>query len=102
FDVRIVRTGQHYDATMSGVFFDQLGLPRPHISLGAASGSHGAQTARILQRFEAALIEHQPALVIVVGDVNSTIACALAASKVVYADGSRPGIAPRQGGDPSA
>ena len=93
FDVRIVHTGQHYDASMSGVFFEQLGLPEPHISLGVASGSHAAQTARILERFEAALVEHRPALVIVVGDVNSTIACALAASKVVYADGSRPAIA---------
>lgn len=93
FDVRVVHTGQHYDASMSGVFFEQLGLPAPHISLGVASGSHAAQTARILERFEAALVEHRPALVIVVGDVNSTIACALAASKVVYPDGSRPAIA---------
>jgi len=93
FDVRIVHTGQHYDASMSGVFFDQLGLPAPHISLGVASGSHAAQTARILERFEASLIEHRPALVVVVGDVNSTIACALAASKVMYSDGSRPAVA---------
>src|SRR4051794_5606537 len=93
FDVRIVHTGQHYDASMSGVFFEQLGLPEPHISLGVASGGHAAQTARILERFEVALLEHRPALVIVVGDVNSTIACALAASKVVYPDGSRPAIA---------
>jgi UDP-N-acetylglucosamine 2-epimerase (non-hydrolysing) len=93
FDVRIVHTGQHYDASMSGVFFEQLGLPEPHISLGVASGSHAAQTARILERFEAALVEHRPALVIVVGDVNSTIACALAASKIIYPDGSRPVIA---------
>jgi len=93
FDVRIVHTGQHYDASMSGVFFDQLGMPAPHISLGVASGGHAAQTAQILERFEAALIEHRPKLVVVVGDVNSTIACALAASKVVYPDGSRPAVA---------
>ena len=93
FDVRVVHTGQHYDASMSGVFFAQLGLPEPHINLGIASGSHGAQTARILERFEAALTEHRPALVIVVGDVNSTIACALAASKMIYPDGSRPVVA---------
>lgn len=93
FDVQIVHTGQHYDASMSGVFFEQLGLPEPHVSLGVASGSHGAQTARILERFEAALVERRPALVIVVGDVNSTIACALAAAKVIYPDGSRPAVA---------
>jgi UDP-N-acetylglucosamine 2-epimerase (non-hydrolysing) len=93
FDVRIVHTGQHYDAAMSGVFFDQLGLPAPHVSLNVGSGSHGAQTARILAAFEATLLDERPDLVVVVGDVNSTLAAALAASKIVYADGGRPAIA---------
>jgi UDP-N-acetylglucosamine 2-epimerase (non-hydrolysing) len=92
-DARIVHTGQHYDEAMSDVFFRQLDLPPPHISLTVGSAPHGAQTGRVLERFESALIEHQPAVVVVVGDVNSTLACALAAAKVQYADGSRPLLA---------
>ena len=93
FDVRIVHTGQHYDRAMSDVFFEQLGLPAPHVCLNVGSGSHAAQTARVLERFEQALFEERPAAVVVVGDVNSTAACALAAAKVQYADGSRPLVA---------
>ena len=66
------------------------GLPQPHISLTVGSAPHGAQTGRVLERFESALIEHQPAAVVVVGDVNSTLACALATAKLQYPDGSRP------------
>ena len=83
-DAQIVHTGQHYDEAMSDVFFRQLDLPAPHISLTVGSAPHGAQTGRVLERFEAALIEHQPAAVVVVGDVNSTLACALATAKLQY------------------
>jgi UDP-N-acetylglucosamine 2-epimerase (non-hydrolysing) len=89
-ETQIVHTGQHYDEAMSDVFFRQLGLPQPHISLTVGSAPHGAQTGRVLERFEAALIERQPAAVVVVGDVNSTLACALATAKLHYPDGSRP------------
>jgi UDP-N-acetylglucosamine 2-epimerase (non-hydrolysing) len=79
---RIVHTGQHYDPTMTDVFFEELGIPSPDVHLEAGSGSHGAQTARILERYEAHLVERRPAATIVFGDVNSTIACALAAVKL--------------------
>jgi UDP-N-acetylglucosamine 2-epimerase (non-hydrolysing) len=92
-DVRIVHTGQHYDRAMSDVFFEQLGLPEPHITLSVGSGSHGAQTGRVLERFESALEEHRPAAVVVVGDVNSTLACAIASVKIEYPDGTRPILA---------
>jgi UDP-N-acetylglucosamine 2-epimerase (non-hydrolysing) len=92
-DVRIVHTGQHYDRAMSEVFFQQLGLPEPHISLQVGSGSHASQTARILERFEAALSEQEPHAVVVVGDVNSTLAAALAVSKVTLRNGARPLLA---------
>ena len=77
----IVHTGQHYDERMSDVFFRQLELPEPDIYLGVGSGSHAAQTARIMISFEGALMEHKPDLVLVVGDVNSTVACSLVAAK---------------------
>jgi UDP-N-acetylglucosamine 2-epimerase (non-hydrolysing) len=80
--VRIVHTGQHYDPAMTDVFFDELGIPAPDVHLEAGSGTHGAQTARILERYEAHLIERLPAGTVVFGDVNSTIACALAAVKL--------------------
>jgi UDP-N-acetylglucosamine 2-epimerase (non-hydrolysing) len=89
----LVHTGQHYDPSLSDVFFRDLGLPQPHISLDVGSGRHGAQTARVLERFEAEITKIQPALVIVVGDVNSTLGCALAAAKMVYAGGGRPLLA---------
>jgi len=80
----IVHTGQHYDARMSHAFFEDLGLPEPDINLGVGSGSHAAQTAEIMQKFEPVLLEHCPDVLLVVGDVNSTIACTLVASKVEY------------------
>jgi UDP-N-acetylglucosamine 2-epimerase (non-hydrolysing) len=78
----IVHTGQHYDPEMSGIFFEELGLPEPDHLLGVGSGSHGAQTARALERLEAVLAEIQPRAVVVPGDVNSTLAAALAAAKL--------------------
>jgi len=79
---RIVHTGQHYDHGMNDVFFEELGIPQPGVYLGVGSGTHGAQTARILERYEAHLIEKPPAATVVFGDVNSTVACALAAVKL--------------------
>lgn len=79
--VRLVHTGQHYDPAMSGRLFRELGLPRPDAHLGAGSGTHAAQTARILARFDRDLAACPPRLVLVVGDVNSTLAAALAAAK---------------------
>jgi UDP-N-acetylglucosamine 2-epimerase (non-hydrolysing) len=93
FCVTLVHTGQHYDEGLSDVFFKDLDLPQPDIRLEVGSESHGVQTARILERFEKAVVEGEPDLVIVVGDVNSTIACALAAVKIVYPLGRRPKVA---------
>ncbi len=78
----LLHTGQHYDERMSGLFFEELGLPRPDIDLGVGSGSHARQTAEVLSRVEPVLLELAPDLVVVVGDVNSTLACALAAAKL--------------------
>lgn len=78
----LVHTGQHYDLAMSDVFFDDLGMPRPDEFLGAGSGSHAEQTARVMMAFETVCLEHRPDLVIVGGDVNSTLACALVAAKL--------------------
>jgi UDP-N-acetylglucosamine 2-epimerase (non-hydrolysing) len=80
----IVHTGQHYDDRMSEVFFEELALPKPQINLDVGSASHAVQTAEIMKRFEPVLLEHQPDVVVLVGDVNSTIACALVASKIEY------------------
>jgi UDP-N-acetylglucosamine 2-epimerase (non-hydrolysing) len=79
---RIVHTGQHYDPEMTDVFFQELGIPQPDVYLEVGSGSHGAQTARILERYEAHLLASPPAATVVFGDVNSTVACALAAVKI--------------------
>ena len=81
FDLTLVHTGQHYDDNMSKVFFDDLRLPRPTAHLGVGSGSHAEQTARVMLAFEPALVDADPDLVIVVGDVNSTLACTLVAVK---------------------
>ena len=78
----LVHTGQHYDARMSDEFFRDLGMPAPDIHLGAGSGTHAEQTARVMVSFEKICQEHAPALVVVVGDVNSTVACALTAKKL--------------------
>jgi UDP-N-acetylglucosamine 2-epimerase (non-hydrolysing) len=82
FSTTLVHTGQHYDAAMSDVFFEQLGIPRPDVHLEVGSASHAQQTAAIMSRFEPVLVDRRPDLVAVVGDVNSTLACALVASKL--------------------
>ncbi len=77
----LLHTGQHYDASMSDKLFADLALPRPDINLEVGSGTHAVQTAEVMKRFEPALDEHKPACVLVVGDVNSTLACTLVAVK---------------------
>jgi len=79
---RLVHTGQHYDKKMSGSFFEELGIPDPHINLGAGGGTQAEQTANIMVRYEKALMEERPDLVLVVGDVTSTMACSIAAKKL--------------------
>jgi UDP-N-acetylglucosamine 2-epimerase (non-hydrolysing) len=78
----LVHTGQHYDEKMSHSFFDQLNIPKPHINLEVGSGSHATQTARIMEKFESVCFSEEPDMVLVVGDVNSTAACSLVASKL--------------------
>ena len=78
----LVHTGQHYDEAMSAVFIDELELPKPDVFLNVGSGTHAEQTARALVGVEQVLLEHRPSLVVVAGDVNSTLAAALAASKL--------------------
>jgi UDP-N-acetylglucosamine 2-epimerase (non-hydrolysing) len=87
----LVHTGQHYDDEMSDVFFKELRLPSPHVNLGVGSSSHAAQTAEIMKRFEPVLVKEKPDVLMVVGDVNSTIACCLVAAKIVYPDGNTDG-----------
>jgi UDP-N-acetylglucosamine 2-epimerase (non-hydrolysing) len=81
-DQRLIHTGQHYDESVNGVFFAELPLPQPHVKLAVGSGTHGAQTARALDGLERAFIDLEPDLVVVPGDVNSTLAGALAAVKL--------------------
>jgi UDP-N-acetylglucosamine 2-epimerase (non-hydrolysing) len=78
----IVHTGQHYDPNMSDAFFEDLSLPKPHYNLGIGSGSHAEQTAGVMVAYEKILIDTTPDWIIVVGDVNSTVACTLAAKKL--------------------
>ncbi|WLT31316.1 non-hydrolyzing UDP-N-acetylglucosamine 2-epimerase [Geothrix sp. PMB-07] len=80
-DYRLIHTGQHYDPRMSGNFFSQLGIPLPHINLEIGSGSQAEQTAAIMVRYEQVLLEQRSDLCLVVGDVNSTMACAITAQK---------------------
>jgi UDP-N-acetylglucosamine 2-epimerase (non-hydrolysing) len=80
-EVVLVHTGQHYDRVMSEVFFDELGIRPPDQSLGVGSGSHAEQTGRVMMAFEPVVAEVDPHIVVVVGDVNSTLACALVAAK---------------------
>ena len=82
-DCKIVHTGQHYDYDMSQTFFEDLALPEPHFFLNAGSGTHGVQTARIMVAFEELCREKRPDIVIVVGDVNSTLACSIVAKKAL-------------------
>ena len=79
---RLIHTGQHYDPQMSAVFFDELGIPAPDVTLHVGSASHGAQTGQMLEAVEADLLQHRPDAVLVYGDTNSTLAGALAAAKL--------------------
>jgi UDP-N-acetylglucosamine 2-epimerase (non-hydrolysing) len=83
----LVHTGQHYDANMSDFFFNDLELPKPNLFLGVGSGSHSAQTAKVMEGFEDVLLAEKPNVVIVVGDVNSTMACALVTKKTCCSGG---------------
>jgi UDP-N-acetylglucosamine 2-epimerase (non-hydrolysing) len=78
----LVHTGQHYDDKMSGIFFIELGIPAPDINLGVGSGSHAVQTATVMTRFETICLKEKPDWIVVVGDVNSTLACTLVAAKL--------------------
>ena len=90
----LVHTGQHYDEAMSGSFFADLDLPKPDVHLGVGSGTHAAQTAEIMRRFEGVLLTVEPDVVVVVGDVNSTVACALVTAKISFdSHGTRPLVA---------
>ncbi len=82
FDVLLVHTGQHYDEKMSRLFFEELEIPKPDINLEVGSGSHAVQTAEIMKRFEPVVLDFGPDYVLVVGDVNSTIACGMVAAKL--------------------
>lgn len=81
-DTRIVDTGQHYDANLNADLLEDLELPAPEVQLHVGSGTHGEQTARLMERYERHLLSHRPDLTVVFGDVNSTMACALAAVKL--------------------
>ena len=80
---RLVHTGQHYDRNMSGSFFEELGIPEPHVNLNAGSGTQAEQTSGIMIGYEKLLLQQKPDLCIVVGDVTSTMACAIAAKKLL-------------------
>jgi UDP-N-acetylglucosamine 2-epimerase (non-hydrolysing) len=84
-----VHTGQHYDVKMSEALLDDLGAPPPDVLLEVGSASHAVQTARVMERFEPVLLEHKPSWVVVVGDVNSTLACALVVAKLRHEIGCR-------------
>lgn len=81
-DYRLIHTGQHFDTKMSSVFFEQLGIPEPHANLEAGGGTQAEQTAAIMVRFEKELMENRPNVVLVVGDVTSTMACTITARKL--------------------
>ena len=83
----LVHTGQHYDTNMSDLFFNDLELPKPNLFLGVGSGSHSVQTAKVMEGFERVLLSEKPNIVIVVGDVNSTVACALVTKKTYCSGG---------------
>ena len=81
-DPILVHTGQHYDYEMSQIFFEELEIPKPDVYMGVGSGSHAVQTAKIMMAFEEVVVEHKSDLVLVVGDVNSTMACAIVGAKL--------------------
>src|SRR5580700_9810947 len=83
----LVHTGQHYDANMSDVFFLQLAMPEPDVNMGVGSGSHAKQTAEVMARFEPVVLERKPDVVLVYGDVNSTVAAALVCAKLLVSVG---------------
>jgi UDP-N-acetylglucosamine 2-epimerase (non-hydrolysing) len=90
----LVHTGQHYGELMSDSFFSDLGLPKPHVYMGVGSGTHAVQSAEIMKRFEEILLQEKPDVVVVVGDVNSTLACAVVTAKISFdMAGTRPLIA---------
>jgi UDP-N-acetylglucosamine 2-epimerase (non-hydrolysing) len=90
----LIHTGQHYDEAMSDRFITDLNIPKPDVHLGVGSGSHAVQTAEVMKRFEEILLRERPDLLVIVGDVNSTLACALVAAKISFdASGTRPLIA---------
>ena len=95
-DWKIIHTGQHYDYEMSQVFFDDLEIPEPDFFLEAGSGSHAVQTAEVMVAFEKVCVDEKPDLVIVVGDVNSTLACSVVAKKllirVAHVEAGRPEV----------
>ncbi len=82
FDYRIIHTGQHYDREMNDVFFEELGIPEPDVFMAAGGGSHAQQTAKIMVAFEEYCLKQRPEAVLVVGDVNSTLACSIVAKKL--------------------
>jgi len=82
FNILLVHTGQHYDFEMSQIFFQNLNIPKPDVFLNAGSGSHAVQTARIMESFERIVLRERPDVVVVVGDVNSTLACSIVAAKL--------------------
>ena len=88
-ETELVHTGQHYDEQMSEAFFHDLRIPPPDFHLGVGSGSHARQTARVMEAFEPVLLRARPDWVVVVGDVNSTLACALVAAKLKEEAGCR-------------
>ncbi len=81
-DYRLVHTGQHYDEKMSDIFFSELGIPAPDVNLDVGSGSHAVQTANVMTKFEPVCLSEKPDWVVVVGDVNSTMACTLVCAKL--------------------
>jgi len=81
-EYKLIHTGQHYDYEMSKIFFDGLGIPEPEIYLNIGSASHAVQTAKIMIEFEKVILNEKPSLIVVVGDVNSTLACSLVAKKL--------------------